>query len=371
MNANPVLWRYRDVIPRKVGLAIADLLRIEMINEQTVEILGKAASVSNQPQHLLAFAIGMLDRRMSGVPVADTVNMAYELGRRVNLRWSPRRWREEHDKLSKVVTVKRLRDENIAYDVSAFSRHLPTSWPGYLLTSSMTLGLEGHRQDHCVAAYASLVEAGACAIATVFVDRRRWTVELVKTGRKDAPLRIKQIHGKRNSNPTAAQRRAIHEALGLPAPTRAPRDEAPGWDAGNDRERPYATNLQRLLQVLRAHDVTAARVTFAGGGDSGQIDEVHVHPAEAAQAMVMCVLAEMEHVNGRWVRRDALREVTADEAIRAITMDYLAHTGVDWYNNAGGQGHLEVDVEQGTVELVVESTLYSDIVEIETGDSLM
>lgn len=341
-----------------------------MISEQTVEILGKAASVSNQPQHLLGFAIGMLDRRMNGVPVADTVNMAHELGRGVNLRWSPRRWREEHDKLSRIVTVKRLRNENVDYDVTAFAKLLPTSWPGYLLASSMKLGLEGYRQDHCIASYSSVVEAGACAIATVFVDRKRWTVELVKTGKPEAPLRLNQIHGRRNSSPTAAQRLAIHAALGLPAPTRAPHHRAPGWDAGDGREGSFAANLQRLLPVLRAHDVTAARVIFAGGGDSGQIDDVHLHPAEAAQAMVMCELAEMERADGRWVRRIALKEVTVDEAIRAITMDYLEHTGVDWYNNAGGQGHLEIDVEGGTVELMVESTLYSDIVEIATGDSV-
>ena len=371
MNIEHVMWRYRDAVPRKVRLAIADLVRIDMISEQTVDILGKAASVSNQPRHLLGFAIGMLDKRMKGIPVADTVNMAYELRRRVNLRWSPRRWREEHDKLSRLVTVKRLRDKNVEYDVTAFARHLPASWPGYLLKSSVKLGLEGHRQDHCVASYASLVEAGACAIATVLVDRKRWTVELVKTGKADAPLRIAQIHGKRNSKPTAAQRLAIHEVLELPPPSRAPDDEAPGWDAGNDRERPYAANLQRLLPVLRAHNVTAVRVAFAGGGDWGQIDEVHIHPAEAAQAMVMCAQSETERVNSQWVRRVSLREVTSEDAIRAITMDYLEYTGVDWCNDRGGEGHLEIDVGEGTVELMVERTLYADIVAIETGDSLL
>ena len=115
--------------------------------------------------------------------------------------------------------------------------------------------------------------------------------------------------------------------LQLPPPARAPDDEALGWDAGNDRERSYAANLQRLLPVLRAHNATAVRVMFAGGGDWGQIDEVHVHPAEAAQAMVMCAQSEMERVNGQWVRRDTLREVTSEDAIRAITMDYLGVHG--------------------------------------------
>ena len=104
---------------------------------------------------------------------------------------------------------------------TTFERHLPASWPGYLLKSSVKLGLEGHRQDHCVASYASLVEAGACAIATVLVDRKRWTVELVKTGKADAPLRIAQIHGKRNSKPDGSA--TTRDSRGAAAAATGPR----------------------------------------------------------------------------------------------------------------------------------------------------
>lgn len=370
MTLRSVMWRYRHAIPRKVRIALADLLKIGMLTEYTVETIGQAATLSNQPQHLLGFAIGMLDRRMNGVPVADTVRMAYELGRRVNLRWSPRRWREEHDKLSRLVTVKRLREDNVEYNLSAYERHLPRKWPGYLLRSRVKLALEGHRQDHCVASYDEEVGAGRCAIATVFVDRKRWTVELVQTGRDQDPLGIRQIQGRRNRRPTAAQRRAVHEALGLQKPARPPADEHRGWAPGDDRERPYVRNLQRALRVLRALDVTVVRVTFAGSGDSGQIDDIHIHPEEAGQATVTCELQQVDHIRGQWHGVTVPHEVTVREAIHAITLDYLEHTGVDWYNNEGGQGHLEIDVEAGTVELMIERTMYADIREIDTGDSV-
>ena len=371
MTKQSVMWRYRHAIPRKVAIALADLLKIQMVTEHTVETIGKAATLSNQPQHLLGFAIGMLDRRMNGVPVADTVRMAYELGHRLNLRWSPRRWREEHDKLSRLVTVQRLGEDNVEYDLSAYERHLPGKWPGYLLRSRLKLGLEGHRQDHCVASYVDRVGAGRCAIATVFVDRKRWTVELVKTGRAEDPLRIRQIRGKRNRGPTAAQRRAVHEALGRPTSARPPADGPQGWDPEGDRERPYARNLQRVLRVLRAHDVAAVRVVFAGSGDSGQIDDIHIHPEEAGQATVVCELHQVDHIRGQWHGVTVPHEVSVREAIHAITLDCLEHTGVDWCNNEGGQGHLEIDVEAGTVELMIERTMYSDMREIDTGDSVM
>ena len=49
----------------------------------------------------------------------------------------------------------------------------------------------------------------------------------------------------------------------------------------------------------------------------------------------------------------------------------MEYTGVDWRNDRGGEGHLEIDIGEGTVELMVERTLYADIVAIKTGDSLM
>ena len=49
----------------------------------------------------------------------------------------------------------------------------------------------------------------------------------------------------------------------------------------------------------------------------------------------------------------------AEEAIRALTDEYLEEVDVDWYNNDGGQGHLEINVEAGTVELEV-STNYTE-----------
>jgi hypothetical protein len=45
---------------------------------------------------------------------------------------------------------------------------------------------------------------------------------------------------------------------------------------------------------------------------------------------------------------------SAQNALEALTYDYLEETGVDWYNGDGGFGTLEIDVEAGTVRLNVD-----------------
>ena len=95
---------------------------------------------------------------------------------------------------------------------------------------------------------------------------KRWTVELRWTGQEGSPVQITQIHGKRNSRPTGKQRRASFERLGMTPPKRPAPGTAMGWDPGDNRARPYSANLQRLLPVLREHNVREARVEFAGGG---------------------------------------------------------------------------------------------------------
>ena len=75
--------------------------------------------------------------------------------------------------------------------------------------------MEGLRQRHCVASYHPQLQAGSCAIASVFIDRQRWTVQLLATGKPDMPLSIGQIKTRLNGLPTKEIRDRIHETLGL------------------------------------------------------------------------------------------------------------------------------------------------------------
>ena len=344
-------------LPVKVAAPLRELVRSELMSERTAETLLDAGELTGQPQHLLGFAAALDELRRKGVPIEDAVRMARQQGRRISLRWSPKRWRAEHDRMSRRATLDRLTATNAVYELSEYERHLPERWPGYLIRTSRRLGLEGLRQGHCVASYHDIVTAGRQAIAAVFVDRKRWTVALVRTGAEDAPLRITQIRGPHNRSPAASDTAAIHERLGIEPPRRQAATAQP------PRTGAYLENLRRALPALGEHGITYVYVAFSGEGDSGQIDDVYFTPSpppgERYEFTVPCEAARHFREGNRWRTVRALEDTPIEEAIRALTDEYLEEFDVDWYNNDGGQGHLEIDVGAGTAGLAI-ATNYTE-----------
>ena len=54
-----------------------------------------------------------------------------------------------------------------------------------------------------------------------------------------------------------------------------------------------------------------------------------------------------------WITTTASESVSLDQAIMNITDNYLAETGVNWYDNDGGYGELAIDVAERSVSLDV------------------
>ena len=137
-----------------------------------------AGRLSKQSQNLLGFAVAYLKMKSSGIPISDAIKMSANQKRRVNLGWSAKRWKVQHDKLTKSETLLRLSKQIVYYDLKEFEELLPRNFSGYLIKNSFRLGCEGLRQQHCVASYHSRIEQKLIAICTVFIDKVRWTVEL-------------------------------------------------------------------------------------------------------------------------------------------------------------------------------------------------
>lgn len=355
MTAAAALEARLAELPIKVATPLHDLLNRGLVSTGTAEVLLDAGELAGQPQQLLGFAVAMLEHRSNGVPVVDTIRMAKQHGRKLNLRWSAARWRDEHAKLSRIATLHRLAATDRPFRVENYEQHLPAKWPGYLIRSSRRLGMEGLRQNHCVASYADRVAVGHCAVAVVFVDRDRWTVELRLSGNEQVPLTIAQMRGPNNAAPSRKVQNAIYDRLGIDRPA------AQGESKRESQNRAYMANLRRVLPVLRQHGITHVIVYFSGGGDSGQIDQVYFTPHRVGVGQIAVFSEVMTHrrEGTQWVRERAVQQMEAEEAIRALTDEYLEEVDVDWYNNDGGQGHLEINVEAGTVELEV-STNYTE-----------
>lgn len=360
-------------LPVRSAQPFRQLLETSQLTEEIIHSVLDAGELSGDRTRLVGFAVGFLHLRLQGVPVHDVIRMAKQQKRRINLAWSPKRWQSEHERLSRAEALKQLAGENVRYDVSRFAAHLPAPFPGYLIRSSSRLGMEGLRQRHCVASYHDRLVAGSCAIACVFVNKVRWTVELRLTTDPERPLQIYQIKTRHNAVASAATSDAIHRLLGIERPL----GETPSVDT---TDRSYIQNLRMILPVLRQRHITDVTVSFDGSGDSGSIECIHFQgpmSQEVFEALPVHYLeSNRTFDDGVWLRAVTPTQGTLRDAIEALTYDYLEETGVDWYNNDGGYGELIIDVEHGsgTLEIYARHTdanlQYSGELDIETGEEL-
>lgn len=362
-------------LPTKVSAPFRQLLSVGQLPEEIVHTVLDAGEIAGDQSKLIGFTAGYLHLRGQGIPIHDVIDMAKKQNRRINLTWSPTRWKEAHERLSRAEALRRLAGENVHYDLEKYRKHLPSRFPGYLIGTSRRLGMEGLRQRHCVATYHDRLMEGTCAIAAVFVEKRRWTVQLELTEAPETPLSITQIKTRYNALPPASIRSEIHELLGIPLPV--PGASTP---ANTEHNSLYFENLRRVLPILRDHRIESVTVTFDGSGDSGSIDDIHFAPAANADTIRD---ATIEHLatgsvfdDGQWRTAQTPQTATVYEAIEALTYDYLEETGINWYDNDGGFGNLEIDVANASVTLEINQRYTESTSEfyaehnIETGEEL-
>ena len=372
MSGGFCVHRALSALPSKVRKPFESLLAVGQIDAAALELVLTAGRLAGDASRLLGFAVGFLYLQARGVPVADVIRMADQLNRRVNLSWTERRWRDEHGRLSRAVTLDRLAAEQMRYETAAYEAHLPAHWPGYLIQSSRRLGMEGLRQRHCVASYHEQIQRDRCAIAVVFVERQRWTVQLFLTRDTERPLSLGQIRTRDNACASPAIAEIIHERLGVAFRQEAADTPSPVTPCC------YRENLRRVLPALEAQGTNEVVVDFDGSGDSGSISDIRFDPAceEDTMVSILKLQSEFDRDSGRWIQSTGFEDVPLKEAISNLTYDYLEETGVDWYNNEGGYGELTIDVSAGTVALnvhqrLVESTCeFSEEFEIATGNPL-
>ena len=350
-----------STLPRKVSAPLVDLLDRDHLSPSALETILDASLLTDQRNMLLGFAVAYHHLRMQGVEVQDVVRMAKRRGRRINLGWSPSRWQSEHQILSRAETLDRLAQENIQFDVAEFAALLPEKFPGYLIRSSRRLGMEGLRQRHCVAGYANIISAGYSALAVVFVDKQRWTVQLGRNQDPEDPLRISQIKGRFNCAAHSKVLKRVHEILGVSYRQWQSSDFDPVNVEG--RAERIDRNLAAVLPVLRACGIEQVIVRFDGYGDSGNVDgAVCRYPDDEPYAnkplpdtpLVPIAKYQSQYRNGQFVGERDIAEVTLTQAFESIVDDYLETAGVDWYNNEGGFGEFNLYVETGRCEMVVE-----------------
>lgn len=115
-----------------------------------------------------------------------------------------------------------------------------------------------------------------------------------------------------------------------------------------------------LLKVMGGQRVS---VSFSGGGDSGSIDSAELLDSDGKAIDLSNTMFEWETessyhdpiVNDWRVKRE-VSEMPIGDILVKITEDCLEQSDLDWYNNEGGQGSLEIDLmtNPATINLNVE-----------------
>lgn len=84
-----------------------------------------------------------------------------------------------------------------------------------------------------------------------------------------------------------------------------------------------------LAQAMTGAGVERVDICFSGGGDSGQIDDISIKMREGYEV-----------------------PSTLKDELENWTYKYLEGTGVDWFNNDGGQGSVMFDCTTAPVTFV-------------------
>ena len=95
-----------------------------------------------------------------------------------------------------------------------------------------------------------------------------------------------------------------------------------------------------LIRLFMSQNISKVRVEFSGCGDSGSIEEIDITWADGIDRNEEAnkATSSVDEKAG-WGDFLGLKAT-----IREWSDEYLGTCNVDWYNNDGGQGHIEFDM---------------------------
>lgn len=126
---------------------------------------------------------------------------------------------------------------------------------------------------------------------------------------------------------------------------------------------PSEEDKARFVSVLKDHGVRYIEVAFSGSGDSGSIDDVGFFNGISSEAATLTTTLKKLpfkgwgekskwNKDGKWIRSFAYEDMTLGQLVEVLAYDALERTGLDWYNNEGGQGTFYIDLSAGNEPVI-------------------
>lgn len=126
-----------------------------------------------------------------------------------------------------------------------------------------------------------------------------------------------------------------------------------------------------IMAALRAQDIIKVVVEYEGSGDSGDIQNVtayrkgkkkispeedHEPTSDSGNTVKLSGNIKYKSLKSDWnekkkkyIHSFTEEDKSLEDACSDFASEYLSHLGIDWYNNEGGFGDIEINVTSNKV----------------------
>lgn len=123
---------------------------------------------------------------------------------------------------------------------------------------------------------------------------------------------------------------------------------------------PNAECRDTFMSKVQLLGIAHITIEFSGSGDSGDMHDPSYRDAKGEdisskvqETMIAWPGAFSTILNGEWNETRTELRTTLDEAVKELGDKALEASGLDWYNNDGGQGQLEISFTPEGMDVVL------------------
>lgn len=116
-------------------------------------------------------------------------------------------------------------------------------------------------------------------------------------------------------------------------------------------------HLENILNQLREEGARSICIYFDGSGDEGAIQGVNIYKEDYIRFEptfeVSYATSSIHWEDGKRVDKVQVKTLPVSEALENFCYEVLEKTNIDWYNNDGGYGEMQITLDPVEIKLEV------------------